>query len=292
MTHKIIIDTDPGIDDAMAVHLALAHPGLEVLGLTSVFGNVPAERPRGRPHTLDAADFIVQTLRDHPRVVTLVPLGPLTNIALALRRDPSIAGKVRGVVLMGGAVWTRGNVSESAEANIWHDPHAAAEVLAADWPVTLVGLDVTERPRCRAIDFARIADQSPVIGGFLDRAAQSYFGWHRKRGIKDGCFLHDPSAVLAAAEPALFGMRRVPVRVVTQGGEIGRTLADPQAGTPPVSVCTGVDAEALRERFLSVLMTADGCRAARTEEGAGLRQGRTGAPVGGSGAGHDLRRLD
>jgi inosine-uridine nucleoside N-ribohydrolase len=82
--------------------------------------------------------------------------------------------------------------------------------------------------------------------------------------VEDGCFLHDPSAVLAVAEPALFTVRRVPVRVVTEGREIGRTLPDPAAGTPPVRVCTAVDSEALHERFLSVLMTADACRAART----------------------------
>ena len=313
MVQKIIIDTDPGIDDAMAIHLALAHPGLEVLGLTSVFGNVsaekatrnalrlvemagagcpvaagaaaplvreaqppgyyvhgpegfgdvPAETPQGRPDALDAADFICRTVRDHPGEVTLVPVGPLTNLALALRRDPGVAGKVRGVVLMGGAVGVRGNVTEWAEANIWHDPDAAAEVLAADWPVTLVGLDVTERTRCRAADFARIAGHSPVIGGFLDRAVQFYFGWHRKKGIEDGCYLHDPCAVLAVAEPSLFSGRTVPVGVITEGEQIGRTVADPEAGTPPVRVLTGVDAEALHRRFLSVLSTADACRAAR-----------------------------
>jgi inosine-uridine nucleoside N-ribohydrolase len=228
------------------------------------FGDIPAEAPRGRPHALDAADFIIETVRDHPREVTLVPIGPLTNIALALRREPDIARKVRGVVLMGGALESRGNVSEWAEANIWHDPHAAAEVLAADWPVTLVGLDVTERTRCGPMDFARIADHSPAIGGFLDRAVQFYFGWHRKKGVEDGCFLHDPSTVLAVTEPALFGVRHVPVRVVTEGEQIGRTVADPGAGTPRVRVCESVDTQALHERFVSVLMTADACRAERT----------------------------
>ncbi len=316
MAQKIIIDTDPGIDDAMAIELAFAHPGLEVVGLTTVFGNVhvdkatrnairlvelagadcadcpvaegaaaplvrpleppgyhvhgpegfgdhPAETPRGRAHRLDAADFIIETLRDHPREITLVPIGPLTNIATALRRDPSITAKVRDVVVMGGAIERRGNVTEWAEANIWHDPHAAAEVFAADWPVTLVGLDVTERTRCRPMDFARISDHSPTVGGFLERAAEFYLGWHRKKGVHDGCFLHDPAAVLAVAEPALFGVREVPLRVVTEGDEIGRTLADLEAGTPPVSVCTSVDVEALHERFVSVLMTADACRAMR-----------------------------
>ena len=93
---------------------------------------------------------------------------------------------------------------------------------------------------------------------------QFYFGWHRRKGVHDGCFLHDPAAVLAVVEPALFGTREVPLRVVTEGEEIGRTVADPRAGTPPVAVCTSVDVPALHERFVSVLMTADACRAMRT----------------------------
>jgi inosine-uridine nucleoside N-ribohydrolase len=208
---KIVIDTDPGIDDAMAIHLAFAHPGLEVLGLTTVFGNVhvekatrnalalaemacaacpvaqgavaplvrPAEPPGYHVHgdegfgdlpaptharrtdPRDAAGFLIETVRAHPGEVTLVALGPLTNLALALRRDPEIAGKVERVVVMGGAVACRGNVTEWAEANIWHDPDAAAEVLSARWPATLVGLDVTERTRCGPVDFARWPTRRP-----------------------------------------------------------------------------------------------------------------------------------
>jgi inosine-uridine nucleoside N-ribohydrolase len=108
-----------------------------------------------------------------------------------------------------------------------------------------------------------VADKAPVIGAFLKQAAQFYFGWHRGKGVHDGCFLHDPCAVLAAAEPHLFEARAVPLRVVTGGEQAGRTVADANAGTLPVRVCTAVDAEALRERFLSVLATADICRAGR-----------------------------
>ena len=89
--------------------------------------------------------------------------------------DPTIAGRVAGVTIMGGAVDCPGNVTEWAEANIWHDPHAAAEVFAADWPVTLVGLDVTETVRCSPADFEHLAEASPDIGGFLNRAVQFYF---------------------------------------------------------------------------------------------------------------------
>ena len=310
---KILIDTDPGIDDAMAIHLAFAHPGLEVVGLTSVFGNVhvdkatrnalrlvemagatcpvaegaaaplvqplqppayfvhgpegfgdiPAETPAGAPDPRDAARFIVDTVNAHPGEVKLCPVGPLTNIALALRLDPSITRKVRRVVIMGGAVECPGNVTPHAEANIWNDPHAAAEVFAADWPMTLVGLDVTEQSRCTPADFAGLAGQSPLIGGFLNRAVPFYFEWHRKKEVLDGCFLHDPSAVLAVADPGLFTTRDVPIRVVTGGEEIGRPAPDADCGHRPVQVCLGVDSERVRESFLAHLASADACRAAR-----------------------------
>lgn len=310
---KILIDTDPGIDDAMAIHLAFAHPGLEVVGLTTIFGNVHvpvatnnalrlvemagvncpvaegADRPLVQPlkppayfvhgdagfgdvpaatsvltpDLRTAARLIVDTVNDSPGEIWLCPVGPLTNIALALRLDPGITEKVAGVVVMGGAVDVPGNVSQWAEANIWNDPHAAAEVLAADWPVTLVGLDVTEKARCTPEDFQKLAEGSPAIGGFLNEAVQFYFDWHRKKAVLDGCFLHDPSAVLAVAEPGLFSGRQCPVRVVTEGREVGRTVADPLAGTRPVQLCTSVDAAGVRERFLAATATADACRDAR-----------------------------
>ncbi|MEM1161635.1 MAG: nucleoside hydrolase [Pseudomonadota bacterium] len=310
---KILIDTDPGIDDAMAIHLAFAHPGLEVVGLTSVFGNVhlpiatrnalhlaemaacpcpvaagaaaplvqplqppayfvhgtqgfgslPAARPSGTADPRSAAAFIVDTINADPGEIWLCPVGPLTNIALALRIDPSIASRVAGVVIMGGAVEANGNVTRWAEANIWNDPHAAAEVFAADWPITLVGLDVTETVRCSPGDFAGLAAASPVIGGFLNDAVQFYFQFHREKDVFDGCFMHDPSAVLAVSDPDFFQVREVPIRVVTEGEQIARTAADPDAGTRPVRVCLGVDAPGVRTRFLDIVSEADACRAAR-----------------------------
>ena len=315
---KILIDTDPGIDDAMAIHLAFAHPGLEVVGLTSVFGNVhvpiatrnalrlvemagadcpvaegaaaplvqplqppgyfvhgdegfgdvPAAEPAGQPDLRDAARFIVDQVNAAPGQITLCPIGPLTIIALALKLDPMIAGKVAGVTIMGGAVDCPGNVTEWAEANIWHDPHAAAEVFAADWPTTLVGLDVTETVRCSPEDFGRLAETSPDIGGFLNAAVQFYFEWHKSKPHFrtepfDGCFMHDPTAVMAIADPGIFDLYEHPIRVVTEGEQIGRTIADPNAVTRPVRVCGAVDATALRQIFLSIVHSADACRDAR-----------------------------
>ena len=306
---KILIDTDPGIDDAMAINLAFAHPDLDVVGLTSVFGNVhvpiatrnalalaemagsgcsvaegaakplvqPLQppgyfvhgddgfgnsgviEPDGKPDPRSAAEFIIETISAHPGEITLCPIGPLTNIALALRLDPSIANKVANVVIMGGAVETQGNVTEFAEANIWNDPHAAAEVFAADWPMTLIGLDVTEVVRCTPEDFASLEAASPKIGGFLNRAVQFYFEWHKTKphyahGPFEGCFMHDPSAVLAITNPEFFACREMALSVATEGERIGQTA--PASSGPVAKVALGVDKDAVRTRFLEVLSRA------------------------------------
>src|SRR5690606_323758 len=129
--------------------------------------------------------------------------------------------------------------------------------------VTLVGLDVTERTRCTPADLARLAEEAPGICAFLDRAARDRFGWDPGKDVDEGCFLHDPCAVLAAVAPGLFDTREVPVSVVTEGDQIGRTTADPQSGRPPVRVCMRVDADALLDRFLSVLANGDSRHASR-----------------------------
>ena len=200
---KVIIDTDPGVDDAMAVLYACLSPSIELLGLTSIFGNVtteiatrnalalleiagadlpvargsdkplvqaqrepawevhgregfgdvPAMSPKKGVIEESAAEFICRVVHENPGEVVLCPVGPLTNIALALRLDPSIASEVKGVTVMGGSIDDGGNVTPHAEANIWQDPHAAEEVFAADWPITLVGLDVTHQVVCTPEDF-------------------------------------------------------------------------------------------------------------------------------------------
>ncbi|MEM9062157.1 MAG: nucleoside hydrolase [Pseudomonadota bacterium] len=313
---KIIIDTDPGIDDAMAIQLAFAHPELEVVGLTSIFGNVHVPiatrnalalaemagsdcpvaegadvplvqpqrppgyyvhgddgfgnsgviEPKGKKDPRSAARFIVDTVNAHPGEITLCPIGPLTNIALALRLDPSIASKVAGVTIMGGAVEAPGNVTEFAEANIWHDPHAAAEVFKAEWPMTLIGLDVTEIVRCTPGDFSALEAASPKIGGFLNRAVQFYFEWHRTKphyahGAFEGCFMHDPSAVLAITKPEFFTYRETPISIATDGERVAKTAPAPYG--PAVKVALQVDKDAVREAFLTITKASDACREAR-----------------------------
>jgi inosine-uridine nucleoside N-ribohydrolase len=196
----------------------------------------------------------------HPGQVTICAVGPLTNLAAALALDPAIAHNVDRVVVMGGAVACPGNVNADAEANIWNDPHAAAAVFGADWPVTLVGLDVTERVNCAPGDFAGLARAAPVIGGFLDRAVQFYFSFHRQRHDLDGCHMHDPTAVVEITDPGLFEPRDAPVAVTLEGEAAGRTRFGPTGSGPSVRVCMGIDAEAVRAQFLQVVGKADACR--------------------------------
>ena len=307
MSRPVIIDTDPGVDDAMAVLYAAAHPGLDLVGLTTVFGNVPVttatrnalvlagltgraipvaegaarpmarpapaypdhvhgpeglgdmapHAPHARPDDRPAARFLVDATAARPGAVTLCAIGPLTNLAEALALDPSIAGRTAGVVVMGGAVECPGNATPHAETNIWCDPHAAEAVLGADWPVTMVGLDVTTRVTCSAADLAHLAARSPRIGGFLSRAAQFYIRFHRAKHGLDGCHMHDPAALVALTDPGLFRFREAPVRVTLAGDAMGRTVADETAGTPPVRIALDAEADAVRARFLEIAGAAD-----------------------------------
>ena len=223
MPHRIIIDTDPGQDDAVAILLALASPEIEVLGIVAVAGNVPlpltadnarkvcelagrsdipvfagCDRPLERrlvtaEHVhgktgLDGAplptprmplqdrhgvDFLIEALRaEAPGSVTLVALGPLTNVATALRRAPEIAHRVAGIVVMGGAYFEVGNITPAAEFNIYVDPEAAAEVFACGAPITVLPLDATHKAlvtRERNAAFRAIGIPRWPHGSFMDR---------------------------------------------------------------------------------------------------------------------------
>src|ERR1700745_2661058 len=161
MDQRIILDCDPGIDDALAIAFAHGHPGIELTGITTVAGNVGLAKTTANALAVcefvgaagtrataglagPAVDYIIATVRAAPGEITLVATGPLTNIALAVRREPRLADWVRGFVIMGG-LGGRGNVTPAAEYNIWADPEAAAAVFRAGWTVTMLGLDVTLR---------------------------------------------------------------------------------------------------------------------------------------------------
>ncbi|NSY39010.1 nucleoside hydrolase [Leisingera sp. ANG59] len=300
---KLIIDTDPGIDDAMAIFYAAADPDIDLLGLTTIFGNVttatatrnalrlleaaeldvpvasgataplvlppfkpsshvhgeegfgdiPAAEPKGQPLEEDAADFLCRMAREHKGELVVCPIGPLTNIALAMQRDPKFIQNVKSIVVMGGSLEEGGNITPHAEANIYHDPHAADVVCQGGSKVVFVGLDVTHRILCLAEDFKAIAAKSPELGGMLQEMSYFYLKFYLEVAGKNGCSLHDPAAVIACTNPELFGLRDVPLEVSCEGGTCGATLAAPDSGRDPVKVCMTVDAEAVKALFLKRL---------------------------------------
>lgn len=300
---KLIIDTDPGIDDAMAILFAAASPDIHLVGMTSIFGNVatatatrnalllaeragacipvshgaaapleidphpvadfihgkegfgtvPVTAPRGAPSPLSAARHLVEACRADPGAVTICAIGPLTNLALALELDPGIRDLVADVIVMGGSIRAGGNVAPHAEANIWHDPHAAACVFEAGWPLTMVGLDVTEKVLCHRADFAALARRSPGFGGFLDQAAQLYFDFYERDVGLAGCHLHDPTAIVAAIRPDLFGFETLPVAVALAGPQIGETRPADNADGPRTRCALEVDAEAVKSLFFETV---------------------------------------
>lgn len=298
MAKKIIIDTDPGVDDTIAICTALRSPEVEVVGLTSVFGNAPGEitaqnalrlveleghdsipvargsdvplvlppdmlgthvhgedgmgntnppPPKGKVIAQSAAEFIVKMAHSNHQEITLVPVGPLTNIALALLLDPQIANLIKEVIIMGGVVSNPGNISPVAEANIYHDPHAADIVMAAGWPVTLVGLDVT----CKTVmgtEFQQelFSSDNPAVN-LIKRILPCYQNYFNKfHGLGGNIYTHDPSAIAFTIDPGLFQTRTAPVYVETKGRCAGQTIADwkRQWGKrPDVNICVDVNSE-------------------------------------------------
>jgi purine nucleosidase len=296
MATKIIIDTDPGIDDAMAIFLALHSPELEVVGLTSVWGNakgeftaqnalrlleveghgnIPVARgsdcplvipqpefgthvhgedgygntnpplPAGRLIALPAAQFVIKMIMENPRQITLVPIGPLTNIALALRLEPRIIDNVKEVVIMGGAAKISGNVTPVAEANIWHDPHAASIVFSAGWPLTMVGLDVTTKVIQKKPHLEEICNAGTPAADLLKQILPCYMSYFEKIVGINGIHTHDPSAIAYLIDPNLFRTESWPIFVETEGHCAGQTIPDYRniwGSLPCVKVCLGVDA--------------------------------------------------
>jgi purine nucleosidase len=310
-TMKILFDTDPGIDDAMALLMLARDPRAELVGITTVFGNAPVERttanalalcerfgigapvargaaqalqrpPAGFPELIHGRDamgdigmaparvrtvdslaapaFISALARRHSGELTLVAVGPLTNLALALRADPTLVEHVKAVVVMGGAFGInghRGNVSPVAEANIASDPHAADEVFGARWPVTIVGLDVTHEVLMDTAYLDALGRDGRAEGAFIRQITLLYEGFYEHR-TGGGIYSHDASAVACALDPGAFGLRRGPVRVVTDGIAAGQTIQVPVGdiypaaawhGLPSQAVCVSVDAPRLRAEF-------------------------------------------
>ncbi|HYD98781.1 MAG TPA: nucleoside hydrolase [Alphaproteobacteria bacterium] len=297
MARPIIIDTDPGQDDAIAILLALASPELKVLGLTAVAGNVPlhltelncrrllalanrtdvpvaagcsrpmvrrlvtAEQVHGETGLdgadlpmptvpLDprhAVDFIIETVLASPEPVTLCPLGPLTNIGMALVTRPEIAKNLREIVLMGGAMHEPGNTTPVAEFNIYVDPHAAHLVFESGVPVTMMPLDVTHRALTTPERLARLrAKGTPVTTASAD-LLQFYGKFDEDRYGFPGAPLHDPCTIAYLLKPELFTGRTVNVSIEHLSElTMGQTVCDwwsIMGKTPNAQVFNRIDAD-------------------------------------------------
>ncbi len=262
---KIIFDTDPGTDDALALMLALNSPELDVRAITVVPGNVTAEMglenalrmvslanrcdipiAAGAKHPLFqklitaefwhgknglanvelppskckvdsrfGPDLIIQLVHESPHEITLVPVGPLSNIALAVEKDPSIVPLVKEVILMGGSI-TGGNVNASAEANIFNDPEAAQIVFQAGWPLTMAGLEVGDKAMLTPKYLDQLIQTHGPINDFIAAVLKYLIDLSAKFG-EAGTPMYDPSAVAAAIDPTLFKTKAMHVDVETRG---------------------------------------------------------------------------
>ena len=278
MIKKIIIDTDPGQDDAVAILLALASPELEILGITTVAGNVPlnlttknaliitemagredidvyagCDSPLSRPLItaenvhgatgLDgpklinptkkvkedhAVDFIIKTLRDHtPNTVTLCPLGPLTNIATAFEKAPDIVSKVKQVVLMGGAYFEVGNVTPTAEFNIFVDPEAASYVFNLGLDLVIMPLDVTHKALTTPERIDKFSKLNTKCGTFVAEMTAFFERFDKDKYGTEGAPLHDPCVIAYLLNPEIFSGRRINVEIETDSElTLGMTVAD------------------------------------------------------------------
>ncbi len=317
---KIIIDCDPGIDDALALVLADGHPGLALRGITTVAGNVgldqttanalrvrdflgradvpvvagspgPLVRPAlharrvhgasglgaarlpesaSRPADGHAVDYLAAAVRAEPGQITLVATGPLTNIALALRRYPDLVSQAGGFVIMGGSAG-RGNVTPAAEFNIAADPEAAAVVFGAGWTVTMVGLDVTLQARATAAIRDRMRGLGRLAADLLLPCLAGYRPASRTAGVPppDGPSVHDVCAVALVAAPGLFTGQPARVEVETAGRwTAGMTVTDfdAPARTRNARVAVAIDVDG----FWDLVLDAYGRVAARLGPGPGM----------------------
>ncbi|XVE76001.1 hypothetical protein DITRI_Ditri12bG0137500 [Diplodiscus trichospermus] len=313
--NKLIIDTDPGIDDSMAILMAFQNPEVEILGLTTVFGNVTTEDATrnalllceiagcpgvpvaegspeplkgGRPHVADfvhgsdglgniflpppktkktdksASEFLVEKVSEYPGEVSVLALGPLTNLALAIKRDSSFASKVKNIVVLGGAFFVLGNVNPAAEANIYGDPEAADIVFTSGANIVVVGINITTQVQMTDDDLLELKQSKGKYAQLLSDMCKFYRDWHVKSDGVYGIFLHDPVSFVAVVRPDLFTYKNGVVRVETQGICTGHTLMDqglknwngsnPWTGYSPVSVAWTVNVDEVLNYVKNLLM--------------------------------------
>ena len=278
---RVIIDTDPGVDDALALLLAMRSPELKIEGITAVAGNVPLEltlpnalrmveiagrtelpvaagardplvrrlvtaayahgenglggalfpEPKTKTIPEPAADFIRRTVRKYPGEVTLITIGPLTNVGVALRGDPELAGMVRGLVMMGGSL-SGGNITPAAEFNVYVDPEAARIVFQSGIPVTMVGLDVTRKTTLTEEHVRTLEAALNPVSQAAAKIGRNVLEHNRKEGFLVGPNMHDPLALASFINPTLLKYQDFYVDVETEGElTAGATLGySPVAG--------------------------------------------------------------
>jgi inosine-uridine nucleoside N-ribohydrolase len=311
MMKRVIIDADPGIDDAAAIFLALASPELSVEAITTVYGNgpvdvcadnalrildaagrldIPVYRGAGKPLLRDpiltwaspvhgsdalgnttfplpegtsmlirsrhAALEIIDRVMASPGEITLLALGRMTNIALALALEPGLAQRVAEIVLMGGAISMPGNVSPVASANLYEDPEAAAILYSSGAPLVQVGMDVCDRVEVSTAQLDRIRQADTPTTRILAAATPCLQSYYRSRGLladPNGVHYNDVSAVAYAIDPTLFGTQDFYVTIETQSPLTrGQTVADRRniSGNPTnARICLEVDAPRLTTLF-------------------------------------------
>jgi purine nucleosidase len=314
---KVIYDTDPGVDDAMALLLMARHPDIELVGITTSFGNgtidtttrnalylkqrfalvAPVARGASAPVSgVDASSpptwvhgdnglgnidlpeitatedprpahrLIIDLLRANPGEITVIAVGRMTNLALALAEVPDVARLARQIVVMGGAFGRNGhygNVTPVAEANIWGDPAAADIVFGASWPVAIVPLDVTMQT-VMSDDFVnRLAEEAGEDGRFVRDISRFYQNFYNTTQGIVGFPVHDSSAVAYALHPEFYTTETGRIRVVSEGIAFGQTIiapdsqhypAGPWDGRPSMTIATGVDVPAVLELYRTTLI--------------------------------------
>jgi inosine-uridine nucleoside N-ribohydrolase len=263
---RVIIDTDPGIDDAFALLLAMRSPELKIEAITPVAGNVPLDftlpnalrlveiagrtdipvaagakaplvrrlvtgsyvhgengldgtvfpDPTTKPVATPAAELICEIVRKYPGEVTLIPIGPLTNIATALASDPELAGKVRGVVMMGGSL-SGGNITPAAEFNIYVDPEAARIVFQSGIPITMVGLDVTRKATLTDEHVRRFETGKNPASQAAAKIGHNAINHNREHGYLVGPNMHDSLAIAGFLDPSILTLQDYYVDVETTG---------------------------------------------------------------------------
>ena len=304
MPKRILVDTDPGIDDALAILLALASPEIQVEGITTIHGNCSVDQatrnvlailelgkaegipvaggfalplvqpsllaaethgdaglgyaklpePRGRPELRHGSDFLIEKILSNPGEITLLAIGPLTNVAYAIRKEPRLVEAIREVVVMGGTLRYPGNASPLAEYNVFVDPHAAHMVYHSGMPLTLVPLDVTYQCILTPEDVDRLRKIPSPITSFIADSTRFYMEFHDEYQKIAGCAINDPLALALTFAPELCEYQELYVDVDLSGGvSMGKTFADFQGLTknsPNMKVALGVQAREFMELFL------------------------------------------